>query len=193
MTAEAAGYVLNKLMEGDSAGHKALDAWLTPIHMKKDRPAFTLSVLTRPGAPADALAMVVLRETTSIGVRRYGVQRVALPREELVVDVDVTNAVAANGDVAAAGAAGGGVDSRHKEAKVAHGSCRVKVAYLPEGGCGGGSDGGGSGGRRQVMNAKPEYDDCVELAHRSGLPLKQVLLRAQSAVQDALGRDPRFL
>ena len=62
----------------------ALDAWATPIMMKKGRPAFTLSVLAR--APdADRLSHSVLRETTSIGVRRYPVARVERPRRMVEV------------------------------------------------------------------------------------------------------------
>ncbi|MCA9585387.1 MAG: nickel pincer cofactor biosynthesis protein LarC, partial [Myxococcales bacterium] len=57
----------------------ALDAWATPITMKKGRPALTLSALA-PAARADHLSAVMLRETTSLGVRRYGVSRVERPR-----------------------------------------------------------------------------------------------------------------
>jgi hypothetical protein len=57
----------------------ALDAWATPITMKKGRPAVTLSVLAS-AERADALAHAMLRETTSIGVRRHDVSRVERPR-----------------------------------------------------------------------------------------------------------------
>jgi uncharacterized protein (TIGR00299 family) protein len=63
----------------------ALDAWATPITMKKGRPAFMLSVLA-PAAQADRLAHAVLRETTSIGVRRHAVSRVERPRR--MIDVE---------------------------------------------------------------------------------------------------------
>ena len=63
----------------------ALDAWAAPITMKKGRPAFTLSVLAR-AADADRLSHSVLRETTSIGVRRHPVSRVERPRR--MVDVE---------------------------------------------------------------------------------------------------------
>ncbi len=36
-----------------------------------------------------------------------------------------------------------------------------------------------SGGR--VVNAQPEYDDCLALARRKGVPLKDVLRRAAAA------------
>jgi uncharacterized protein (TIGR00299 family) protein len=63
----------------------ALDVWAAPITMKKGRPAFTLSVLAR-AADAERLSHAVLRETTSIGVRRYPVSRVERPRR--MVDVE---------------------------------------------------------------------------------------------------------
>jgi hypothetical protein len=64
----------------------ASDAWLTPILMKKGRPAHTLSVLADP-AQADALERIVLTHTSTIGVRRYPVGKRALPRETVEVEV----------------------------------------------------------------------------------------------------------
>ncbi|BEP13226.1 nickel pincer cofactor biosynthesis protein LarC [Acidothermaceae bacterium B102] len=65
----------------------AADAWLTPILMKKGRPAHTLSVLV-PDAKADAVRRVVFTETSTLGVResRYGKR--ALSRELATVTVD---------------------------------------------------------------------------------------------------------
>ena len=57
----------------------ALDAWATPITMKKGRPALTVSALA-PAASADAVAAAMLRETTSLGVRKSPVGRVERPR-----------------------------------------------------------------------------------------------------------------
>jgi len=73
--------VLAALMEAGAA-----DAWLTPIVMKKGRPAHTLSVLATPDR-VESLAQVVLTHTSTIGLRRYPVDKVALPRE--VVEVEV--------------------------------------------------------------------------------------------------------
>jgi len=67
-----------------SAG--ASDAWLTPILMKKGRPAHTLSVLADP-AYADRLEQVVFAQTSTIGLRRHLVDKRALPRESVVVQV----------------------------------------------------------------------------------------------------------
>jgi uncharacterized protein (TIGR00299 family) protein len=66
-------------------GAGALDVWATPITMKKGRPALTLSVLTTT-SQADALAAAMLRETTSLGVRRTEVTRTERPRRVDEVD-----------------------------------------------------------------------------------------------------------
>jgi uncharacterized protein (TIGR00299 family) protein len=62
----------------------ALDAWTTPITMKKGRPALTLSALA-PVERAEAVAHALLRETTSLGVRRHDVTRVERPRRMVQV------------------------------------------------------------------------------------------------------------
>ena len=96
----------------------AHDAWLTPVLMKKGRPAHVLSVLAPPHA-VDAVRRVVLTQTTTIGLREHGVARTVLAREERTVDVggqpvrvktarldgDVANAMPEWDDVAAAAAA----------------------------------------------------------------------------------------
>ncbi len=61
-----------------SAG--ALDIFLTQIIMKKSRPGVKLSVLSDEHAK-DKLIKIILKETTSIGVRIYEVQRKILDRE----------------------------------------------------------------------------------------------------------------
>ena len=74
--------VLAALMDGGAS-----DAWLTPILMKKGRPAHTLSVLCPPHL-ADPLAELVLTHTSSIGLRRQRLDKLVLDREILEVDVD---------------------------------------------------------------------------------------------------------
>lgn len=59
----------------------ARDAWLTPIVMKKGRPAIVLSALAAPTDEA-AVAETMLRETTTIGVRVRRERRYVLAREE---------------------------------------------------------------------------------------------------------------
>ncbi|MDP9182281.1 MAG: nickel pincer cofactor biosynthesis protein LarC [Actinomycetota bacterium] len=65
----------------------ASDAWLTPILMKKGRPAHTLSVLA-PTAVLPAVRGVVFRETTTLGLRESPVAKQALQRTFTTVDVD---------------------------------------------------------------------------------------------------------
>jgi uncharacterized protein (TIGR00299 family) protein len=64
----------------------ALDAWLTPILMKKGRPAHTFRALVTPEQAAQVRA-TVFRETSTIGIRDYPVSRHALPRETHEVEV----------------------------------------------------------------------------------------------------------
>jgi len=63
----------------------ALDVFLTPIQMKKNRPGTLLSVICEP-AGAESLAAVVLAETSTLGVRMSRWERVCLDRrwEEVV-------------------------------------------------------------------------------------------------------------
>ncbi|MBM3860158.1 MAG: nickel pincer cofactor biosynthesis protein LarC [Verrucomicrobia bacterium] len=58
----------------------ALDAFLTPVQMKKSRPGTLLTVLCEPG-DADRFAELVLTHTTSFGVRIHEARRRKLDRE----------------------------------------------------------------------------------------------------------------
>lgn len=64
----------------------ARDAWVVPIVMKKGRPAHSVHVLVEPARAAEC-ERLLLRETGSLGVRRFRTERVALPRTELTVEV----------------------------------------------------------------------------------------------------------
>ena len=68
-----------------SAG--ALDAWLTPTVMKKGRPAHVVAALAGPAEVA-RVREVLLRETTTLGVRETSVVRHALRRTFGTVSVD---------------------------------------------------------------------------------------------------------
>lgn len=63
------------------------DAWLTPILMKKGRPAHTLSVLVGAGQ-VDRVRREVFRQTPTIGLREVAVVKEALARRLVPVDVD---------------------------------------------------------------------------------------------------------
>jgi uncharacterized protein (TIGR00299 family) protein len=79
MNPEMYGHVSELLF---SAG--ASDVYFTPIIMKKSRPAVMLSVLSG-AAEEGALADIILRETTTFGLRRVAVGKVALERETRTV------------------------------------------------------------------------------------------------------------
>ncbi len=64
----------------------ASDAWLTPILMKKGRPAHTLSVLVRTDRAA-GVRSTIFRHTSSIGLREYPLGKHALDREMRAVEV----------------------------------------------------------------------------------------------------------
>jgi uncharacterized protein (TIGR00299 family) protein len=72
-------YVMERLFK---AG--ALDVWMTPIQMKKNRPAVTLSVLTSLQLQ-EKLEEIIFTETTTIGIRHCPVQRTAAERREETV------------------------------------------------------------------------------------------------------------
>lgn len=57
----------------------ALDAWAVPIHMKKGRPGLLLQALARPG-DADRLSDLLLRHSSTLGVRRRPWDRKVLDR-----------------------------------------------------------------------------------------------------------------
>ncbi|GAC1445789.1 MAG: nickel pincer cofactor biosynthesis protein LarC [Mycobacteriales bacterium] len=63
------------------------DAWLTPILMKKGRPAHLLTVLCAPEIE-DAARQLVVRETSTIGMRITPTNKHALARRELTVLVE---------------------------------------------------------------------------------------------------------
>ncbi len=67
-------YVMGKLFV---AG--ALDVYLAPIQMKKNRPATLLRVLCHPD-DVQAMTAILFTETTTLGVREQTVARHALPR-----------------------------------------------------------------------------------------------------------------
>lgn len=74
--------VVDELLEGG-----ALDAWLTPIIMKRGRPAVTIHALVREGAEESTAALLMDR-TGSLGVRRHRVERVIRTREFTEIEVE---------------------------------------------------------------------------------------------------------
>jgi pyridinium-3,5-bisthiocarboxylic acid mononucleotide nickel chelatase len=71
---------MTRLME---AG--ALDAFVTPIQMKKNRPGVMISVLCGEGQ-VPALEDLLFQETATLGIRRYPVSRHKLKRQAVEVE-----------------------------------------------------------------------------------------------------------
>jgi uncharacterized protein (TIGR00299 family) protein len=118
-------------------GAGAHDAWITPIVMKKGRPAHTVSVLADP-ALADQVGRVLVAETGSLGVRGETLQRWPAARTTSEVEVDGL-------------------------------PVRVKVS---------------------VGRVKVEHDDAARAARRTGLPLREVVARAEAAWRRRQSEDP---
>lgn len=72
---EVLGYTLDKLI---SAG--ARDAWYLPIYMKKNRPAYALSVMCKEDEEEE-LIKIIFKHTSAVGLRRSEVDRVIMDRE----------------------------------------------------------------------------------------------------------------
>jgi uncharacterized protein (TIGR00299 family) protein len=122
-TGETLAHAVTALLE---AG--AHDAWITPIVMKKGRPAHTVSVLADP-AEAARLVEVLRVETGTLGVRGATLERWPSARTVEVVSVE-----------------------GHE--------LRVKVT---------------------TGRVKVEHDDAAAVAAATGLPLREVVSRAEEA------------
>ena len=114
----------------------ALDAFYTPIYMKKGRPGTLVTVIAPPSA-REAVAATLFRDTTTIGIRYREADRECLSRETLVVPT-------------------------------AAGEIRVKVARRAG----------------QLVNAAPEFDDCVRAAAATNRPVKEIHALAVTAFYD---------
>lgn len=79
-TGEILGYTMERLFE---AG--AFDVFYTPIYMKKNRPAYLLTV-TCNEKDCEALKAIIYHETTSIGIRYRYEHRTKLEREKVTID-----------------------------------------------------------------------------------------------------------
>jgi|LGOV01.1.fsa_nt_gb uncharacterized protein (TIGR00299 family) protein len=75
MTGEIAGYVLERLMENG-----ALDAFYTPVYMKKNRPGIHLTVLCHEST-LESIENIILSETSTLGIRKYKVNRICMNRQ----------------------------------------------------------------------------------------------------------------
>lgn len=115
----------------------AADAWITPILMKKGRPAHTVSALADVALAAQ-ISEVLVAESGTLGVRGVPLERWPVERRGDVVEVEGL-------------------------------PVRVKV----------------SPGRVKV-----EHDDAARVADKSGLPLREVLSRAEAEGRRTLRAVP---
>lgn len=82
MSPQIYGHVLEEALK-----RGALDCYLTPVQMKKNRPGTLISILCRM-EERDALCELLLTETTTLGVRFYEVMRRALERRMVKVETE---------------------------------------------------------------------------------------------------------
>jgi uncharacterized protein (TIGR00299 family) protein len=81
MNPEYYGYLGEKLL---LAGVK--DYFYTPVYMKKNRPATQLTVVVSPDS-VKRVEDLIFNETTTLGLRKYSVQRASMERSEITVEV----------------------------------------------------------------------------------------------------------
>ena len=151
-SAEVLAYAAGELRAAGAA-----DVWLTPALMKKGRAGTVVHVLAR-AADRDRLAALLLRETTTFGLRVLPVGRLhAEERCETVV---------LDGNDLAASVVTDEVDVASVAAGVSTGEARVAVrlAYV---------DG-------ELVTVSPEFEDCKLLAVQLKQPLKRVFEAAQA-------------
>ena len=85
MSGEMLGYVQERLFEIG-----ARDVWFTPIQMKKNRPATMLSIIVSTEKEAEAVD-VLMRQTTTLGVRVRPLERVEAEREVVRIETSIGN------------------------------------------------------------------------------------------------------
>jgi len=83
MNPQIFGVVMERLY---AAG--ALEVFYTPVQMKKNRPGTLLTVVAAPDTRAQ-MTEVIFRETTTIGLRHYDVDRECLEREIVTVNTPI--------------------------------------------------------------------------------------------------------
>ncbi|HPN93595.1 MAG TPA: nickel pincer cofactor biosynthesis protein LarC [bacterium] len=82
MDPRALGYLLERLLE-----EGALDVYMTPIIMKKNRPGVLFNVLCEASLEQKAMEMI-FRETSTLGIRRLTMPRVCVERRTELIDTE---------------------------------------------------------------------------------------------------------
>lgn len=75
-TGESLGFAMESLFEAGAA-----DVWYTPVFMKKNRPAYQISVICRE-SDLSCMEEILFVQTTTIGIRRYPIERTVLQRDK---------------------------------------------------------------------------------------------------------------
>lgn len=75
MNPQIYGYIMDKLFD-----EGALDVYLTPVYMKKNRPG-TVITITAPADIQDKIIKLLFKETTTIGIRKFNIDRFELDRK----------------------------------------------------------------------------------------------------------------
>ncbi len=91
MSSEIYTYLYEKLLQNG-----ALDVFSTPIVMKKNRPAYKLSVMCNNN-DKDNIEKIIFKETTTFGIRSYEVQRSILERNFTKIDTSFGEVSVKNG------------------------------------------------------------------------------------------------
>jgi hypothetical protein len=157
-TAEHLQFVLELIMEHPGA----LDAWTSPIGMKKGRSAAAtvLAVLCTEDSQDD-LVLLLFRHSTTLGVRRRTVDRATLRRRVLTVETDWTC-------------------RRVGTTALSHGRVSVKVAYLLI------FDHDSQKSEEEIVSIKPEFDHCREIALATGISIQSITDQALQLAKQKL-------
>ena len=83
---DASPQIIGHMFE-QALGRGALDCYLTPVQMKKNRPGVLVSILCHPH-DREAMLELLFSETTTIGARSYEVERRALGRETISIETE---------------------------------------------------------------------------------------------------------
>ena len=135
MNPEFYDYIINSLFD---AGAK--DVYITPIIMKKSRPAAKLSVLCNKGSEM-LIENILFTETSSIGLRKYSVEKIMLERK---------------------------IESVNTK----YGEVKIKSAFYKD----------------KIIKSKPEYEDCIKIAKKENIPIKEVYNLVEKLLSEKDGR-----
>jgi hypothetical protein len=145
--------------------HGAIDAWVTPIVMKKGRPAHTLHCLckddknsdsdpTTKTAIVDKLLELIFRHSTTLGIRIYRrIPRAKLDRSTISVDLG---------------------SSDYQVLTTSSRRVNVKISKFKNG---------------EIVSTKAEFEDCKRIMELTGIPHKIIAHQALLAASEKIRQD----